>query len=247
MQVLEPPPTLPLQIDARLAEQAVELSLFHNLGHPYWARREEIYSVPDPEERDRRFAELAQEAFEALSLREPIDKALAEHPILAEKLSRLLIVPARAQRDEGAELFVEPGVARNAVLRLRPETFLEPDKLLGILRHEVFHIADMLEPAFGYDPSPPQTASDKPSTQAVVVERYGALWDAVIDGRLASAGKAPAGARELRRRQFLRAFSSLLGTAAEEEFARWFEEPQPRHEAMVAFARGPQKPDAAVP
>jgi hypothetical protein len=63
-----------------------------------------------------------------------------------------------------------------------------------LLRHELMHVADMLDPAFGYERSLP-TSDDGPSADNIVRDRYRVLWDVTIDGRLARAGLAHPDAR----------------------------------------------------
>jgi hypothetical protein len=75
-------------------------------------------------------------------------------------------------------------------------------------------------------------------TARIVVDRYGALWDTVIDGRLAARGWAPHQIRAQRCDGFRRSFPMLAG-AADAAFERWFEEPRPRHEDLLRFACEP--------
>jgi hypothetical protein len=229
------------EYDAVLVEEAVALALHARPRAPYWRERSQVYDLADEDEKAREFARLARAEFEALRLGEPVDRALREQPLLAVAAGGCLVLPAASLRDEGAELFVarEDGapVRRSIVIRLRARSFADPGALLSFLRHELYHVADMVDPAFGYDPFIDEPG-EEPARIKLIVGRYRALWDAAIDGRLARQGRAPDAARSLRRREFAAAFP-MLGEAGERAFLRWFDGPAPAHADLVAFARDP--------
>ena len=135
----------------------------------------------------------------------------------------------------------EPGAAATILIRLRPESFLDPDRLAGLLRHELEHVADMTDPAFGYRKELP--ASDAgPAHENLLRDRYRAVWDATVDGRLFHRGLLGEEAREARQAEFARAFP-MLEPGTEEHFSRWFDEPGPTHRAIAAFVLDPPGPD----
>jgi hypothetical protein len=236
-----PPPAWTPRYDAALIEEAVAHALRARPRAPYWRERSRVYDLEDEERRAREFLDLASAEFERLELGKPVDRALRERPILAGAVEGCLVAPAVTSRDEGAELFVarEGGCARRSVvIRLRPSSFSEPGPLLDLLRHEVYHIADMVDPSFGYDPVLEEAAEEDPARVKLIVGRYAALWDATIDGRLAREGRAPAAARAFREREFAAAFP-MLGESRGPAFRRWFDEALPTHESLMAFARRP--------
>jgi hypothetical protein len=247
---------LSLEIESQLVERAVELAMRGRHGDPYWRSREALYALGDPEERERRFEALNREAFEALALAAPLHRALEELSGIVLEVERLRVAPARARRDEGAELFGGRGGGaagalgcgpggrgpggrgpRSVLVRLSPEAFLDAPALLMFLRRELYHVADMLDPEFGYDPSLSHLEGG-PGRLHLVLGRYRVLWDTVIDGRLFRLGRVPDEARELRRRAFGRAFA-MLGERTGEAFARWFEEDHPTHPRLLEFAEDP--------
>ena len=123
-------------------------------------------------------------------------------------------------------------------IRLRPESFLDPEALLTFLRHELLHVADMVDPRFGYMKD--LLASDTgPSYDAILRTRYRVVWDATIDGRLARKGWAKPGCREVRLKEFSRTFS-MLNAAVTEAFSRWFDGEAHTHAAIMAFAQDPR-------
>ncbi len=236
---------LRLELDSRLVEDAVLAALRGRPRGPYWAKHDALYAVANEEERDQKFAELHRTELEALDLCAPLRAALDEQPLIAEKVRICRVGPAPSARDEGAELFVarrgdasEP-VDRSILLRLRPQAFCEPQELLAFLRHELQHIADMLDPAFGYDPELPDVEGG-PMRLKLALQRYRVLWDTVIDGRLLRLGRALESARALRQRELTRAFP-MLGENVERAFTRWFEAAAPTHAEILSFALDPLK------
>ena len=234
-----------IEYEPELIEEAVLVSL---RGHPrergFRRERDRLYEVRDPEAREAAFRELHATWFEKLELGRPIVQALDERPSIAAATRGCRIGRARARQEEGAELFVRPAATggrepdrRWVVVRLRPEAFGTADRLLLFLRHELFHIADMLDPRFGYEPHLPQPVAG-PAHERLLRDRYRVLWDAAIDGRLARLGRAPAAARAERLRDFSRAFP-MLGPRTEEAFARFFDGAACTHADLVAFATNP--------
>jgi hypothetical protein len=234
---------LSIEYQARLVEEAVLLAMRGRPRTAYWDERDEVYRIDDAEERDRRFTQLCRKQFEALGLSEPIDQALREQPIVSREVKAGWVVPALSRKDEGAELLVSSNGAmpaadaRSLVLKLRPGSFSRPEELLTLLRHEIFHIADMVDPAFGYDPAPPEVEGGAVRLK-LALNRYRVLWDTVIDGRLMRAGRAAEGAREARAAEFAPAFS-MLGDPGREEFDRWFASEHPAHADLLGYALDP--------
>jgi hypothetical protein len=101
----------------------------------------------------------------------------------------------------------------------------------------LFHIVDMLDPNFAYEPALPESAGG-PTYDRLLTDRYRALWDTTIDGRLLRRGWAPAAVRERRLRDFARAFP-MLGARTTEEFAHFFDTDSHTHSELVAFACNP--------
>jgi hypothetical protein len=105
------------------------------------------------------------------------------------------------------------------------------------LRHELYHIKDMLDPAFGYDPALPDCEGE-PARLNLLLRRYRVLWDTVIDGRLWKSGRARDGIKEAHQREFACTFQ-MLGERARAAFEQWFDLPRPTHAALMQFALNP--------
>lgn len=235
----------PLRYDPGLVEEAVFLAAE---GHPeaktFHRERDRIYGIKHPEERERAFNDLHRAWFLRLGLADQIEKAISEQPLLSSGVKSCLVARAPGKNEEGAELFVNPDEKignkdrRTVSIFLRPESLLAPFALLTFLRHELMHIADMLDPAFGYEPALPR-AEGGPTHDRLLKERYRVLWDATIDGRMVRRGWAPDSLRAERLLEFCRTFP-MFGQKSESLFRRFFDRETNTHAQLVAFILDPR-------
>ena len=227
--------------DAALVEEAVlraEGLLDASQRAAFRFERDRLYEVRDAEERGARFEELHGRWFLFLGLDRPLHQALSERPVLLQETGVCRVLRASSITEELADLFGPPVAdgpsTPTLVVRLCPESLLDGPLLLQRLRHELGHVADMLDPEFGYERELPSSGGD-PAADGLLRQRYHAAWDATIDGRLCRRGLLPATAREACRRMFARAFAAL-GAGAPEVFQRFFDDPRPTHAAIMAVA-----------
>jgi hypothetical protein len=234
-----------IHYDPRLMEDA----LFHaqrqgQVSAPYQQQRNRVYEIPDPDERDRLFDELNRVWFIRLKLDRVIACALKEQPLILRHIANCFVAAAAQAKGEGAELFIAadpaiaPTVRRTLRILIRPESLLRQETLTQFLRHELMHIADMLDPVFAYEPALPVTEGG-PIYDTLITNRYRVLWDVTIDGRMTRHGWYDPGIRERDFRDFLVAFP-MLGESASEVFQVFFDAIQPRHSELAAFALKPR-------
>jgi hypothetical protein len=238
-------PTLAVRYDPHLIEEAV----FHARRHGHVlkgfdAHRNRIYQVSDPDDRERLFHELHYSWFVRLGLNQTIDEALQEQPIIAAQVGSCFIVCAGESNAQGAELFVaqeerpeNPGRRTLRVL-LTPESLLNSTSLMTLLRRELFHIADMLDADFTYEPALPK-AEGGPTYDTLITNRYRVLWDITIHGRMTRRGWLPESDRPEQLAYFRHAFP-MLKDNAEESFNRFFDTDRPTHPELAAFAFDPR-------
>jgi hypothetical protein len=236
--------------DAVLVEESVllaERQLLAAEAATFRAERDRIYDVDDPDEREARFEELHGRFFLQLGLDGPLHEVLADQPELLLRTRGCRVLPAVSRQEETADVRSEVGAPADAaptiVVRLRPQSLLDPEALRTLLRRELFHVADMLDPVFGYLKELPSVERD-PAVVNLLRERYRVLWDATIDGRLCRGGLLGTPARAVRLSEFARAFP-MLSESAETAFAPWFDGPRPTHAAIVAFIQEPLGPGTA--
>jgi len=235
--------SLPVEYGPGLVEEAVLLGArgFRE-EFEFRCSRDRIYLLPEGEERERRFQEFHSVWFVRMRLGCPITEALEEQPILLQRAGRCCIFPARSGLEEGADLHqwsagkLEGSRPEKTILiRVKPARLLEPSSLQSWLRHELMHVADMLDPAFGYEPECPANDAG-PVAINLLRERYRVLWDTWIDGRLFRRGWLPPGGREKRLEEFLATFSAL-GLNAREKFDDIFRSDAQTHAGLIAFAQ----------
>jgi hypothetical protein len=234
-----------IRYDPKLVEEAV----FHfqrdsYIGRELDERRGLIYEVCEAEERERLFRDLYGSWFARLGLAKPIEEALREQTTIAGLVGSCYIVCATHAKQEGAELFVASNRAlaetarRTLRILIRPESLLKPEFAVTFLRHELYHIADMLDPAFAYEPTLPQTDGG-PTYDTLIMNRYRVLWDVTINARMMRRGWLPDSVRDHELTSFRQAFP-MLGESGEEYFEGFFDGRQPTHSDLAAFALDPR-------
>ncbi len=234
-----PSPRFAVRFDERLVEAAVLAAAPRQVfeeRHRFHREREAVYEIGELDARERAFGSLFARWFERWQLARPVHQALGEQPLLAARTSGCRIGPALGPPDEGADLYGpldSPGQPPEVGIRLRPAMLVDRDACLALLRHELQHLVDMLDPAFGYDRDLPPLEGG-PAYDKLVRQRYHLVWDITIDGRLARRGLLSETVRVHRLSEFARSFPAL-GPEVERVFARWFDDPQPTHRAIFEF------------
>ena len=248
-----------IRYDARLVEEAVSRTVKRYSPaerHQFHRQREAIYEEGDPDARESLFQQLHAEWFVRVGMQAPLESLLSKRDALIDATQECLVVPAKIRTDEAADLYdcplpqpddepddggpIRQKPGKRLVVRIRTETLADPKALTALLQHELMHVTDMIDVKFGYEPELP--ASDAgPSYDNILRDRYRAVWDSCIDGRLFRQRLVTAEARTARLKEFARAFP-MLGARTEEGFSKWFDQSQPTHAAIVAFVREPKGP-----
>ncbi len=225
------------EFDPRLIEAAVLAAVTGRPGErEFHAERDGLYQIAEPEPREAAFGTLHARWFERLAMDRPFRETLAERPEIAARCGRWLVTRAGGSRDEAADLLVAPSAPPTLLVRVTPETLAAGERLGLLLRRELLHVADMLDPRFGYRPALPEGVAGG-ARESVVRGNYRILWDAYVDARLARLGLVPAGARTARLSEFVTAFPHL-GAGAAAAFERFFGTPELTHAEILAFAAG---------
>jgi hypothetical protein len=226
-----------VELDPRLVEESVLLAADASsipLRRRYRRERNAIYEIPDGEKREGEFLALDARWFARLGIGVPLLKLLGEFEGVLARVSRCLVLLASRRADEGADLHESRGRVPVLAVKLTPASLVDLDRVAPLVRSELLHVADMLDPAFGYERDPPTPGVD-PTYEKLVKDRYRVLWNASVDGRLAARDLLPEGASERGRREFLAAFP-MLGPEAERHFERFFSGPRPSHGELLRFA-----------
>lgn len=243
------PHTVRVEWEPELAEAVVRLVVeqeerggYRRRAEVYRARAEAVYALA-PAAREAAFAALHASVVGELGLEERLRAVVALHPLVLARVAVLRLVRAPRRELEGADL----APRRGAVLRLRPERCADLAAWERFVDHEMTHLGDLLDPAFGHDPH--ALAELPPFRRRVVQERYRLVWAASVDGRLRHAGRAPLLPREEHRRRLAQAFG-VSEEEAERRLAVLWAGERPRHGALLAMATrspGPGHPGAPCP
>jgi hypothetical protein len=231
--------TMEIEYEPRFLDEAVlRAAAARPDGRLFFREREAVFRIPDPEARGRAFDALNVVWAERFEITRPLREALAEQPLVTDGVARCGVGRALDRRSAGAELLVRPpafgepaAAGRRLRLLLPPELLLAPDRLGAMLRRELLHVADMLDPAFGYAPRLPGVRGG-PAVERLMRDRYRVAWDVTVDGRLARAGKLPATVRDARAADFQATFA-MLGASVYAVFTQLFEGSRPTHAALV--------------
>lgn len=201
--------------------------------------REKLYRILDPDARNAAFFQLHLEWFREWGLDQPLVACLDEFPSLRQALNVLAVRKTVSRRDEGAELYVNGSGERTGLIALRTEWLAEGAALRDLLRHELTHLHDMVNPAFAYVPVldlPGLNAAQRRTAQ----ERYRLLWDVSIDGRLAARGHRPGSPREHHEAAFARAYAFWPESKRAEVFRNLWQDASPTHRELIALVSDPR-------
>lgn len=233
---------MPLRFEQELVESAVTLHLTSGRvpalqATRFHRERENLYRVSDPDERNDAFFKLHLEWFREWALDKQLTGPVHELSLL-ETLDLLAFRSARSKREEGAELYVNDAGKKHGVVALRPLRFRDAKDLNCFLRHELWHICDMVDPTFGYAPGIRGQLS--PAQQRLARERYRVLWDVTIDGRITKSRNAGQATKEERRAEFDAAFPFWSSDKRDALFISLWTEAHPTHAMLEDHVRDPR-------
>ena len=226
-----------IELDPALVEESVLLA--SDASSPatrrrYRRERNAIYEIAETEKREAAFLELDGRWFGRLGLGAPLLQLLREFETVLTRVSRCIVLLAGRSRDDGADLDDSRGAMPTLAVKLTPGSLLDFVRVAPLLRSELLHVEDMLDPDFGYERDLPSFDVDA-VYEKLVRDRYRVLWNASVDGRLAARELLPEGGEARRRQEFLAAFP-MLGLDAERRFERFFHGPRPSHGELLSFA-----------
>jgi hypothetical protein len=203
-----------MDVEAGFAEAAVRWRMDRapadsGEARSYFRFRDAGYELADAWAREQAARRLHLEEFQRLGFAELIASLVHEAGLHRAGGPRVRVGRGSGVAGEGAELF-RTGTEKGGLLlvRLRPESFEDRDRIVRLLRIDLRHIADMLDPGFGYDPA----ALDglEAPVQSLVRDRFMVAWRiAVLEGlhrRFAAEFPVDRGAQ---RRLLSRAFRGL--------------------------------------
>ncbi len=239
-----------IELDPQLSEEVVFLGMRHReaigdskLCGDYRRRLDSLYEFSgDAHDREVAFRDLYAEFFRTLGYERLLDDVLGEYPLLGQGLDKISIFKAASHKQESGDLFVRNDRAdgqaarRAAVVRLSAQSFLDTEQLVHFMRRELFHIADMLDPAFGYRPDL-QLLDETLARQNLIRDRYRALWSFFVEARLLRAGRSTPAALSGRQGLLQKAFQSLGDEGVESVLQIVSTEEALTHTDLLAIAK----------
>ncbi len=148
--------------------------------------------------------------------------------VLDGRFGEVRLSPASAAVEEGAEVGADGTTLGLIVL---PGRFADPNRLTQFLRHELGHLADILDHTFGYG----DTLDGLMMTPAL---RRGCklLWACSVDGRTAQRGGMPLHSSEEYEAEFARRFPGLRPAAVREAVKELWHEERPCYGCLMQMA-----------
>ncbi len=201
-----------------------------------------LYEIPDEELRQREFVPVFRKFFTKLGFDRFVAGLLAERALIGELVDRCVVREAARRKAESAELLVQASksggarVGRTLVIQVCPQSFLETERPVALMRRELLHVADMLDERFGYVR---EAFSGQPSRQNLQRDRYRVLWDTYVEGRLEREGRGMDGEKQRLLRAFGRVFANGNAGDGGSVFARVYDAPMLTHRNFMDWASEP--------
>lgn len=212
---------------------------FHQYADPIYER----FSLDD---REAEFKKLYQYLFGIWGFADIIRDTFDEFPSLRECIGIVLVRGVLKEDQEGVDILrkwgsVEQELARQfeekglkgVGIKLLPRRFYDP-ALTRYCRHELMHIADMLDPVFGYDPD--TKVGQNPGEETLILHRYRILWCLNIDSRLQVAGKESMLSKEDRFKEFRSWYRKIPATQLRSVFEGLWQTDSLTHSELVEMA-----------
>lgn len=159
--------------------------------------------------------------------------------VLAGRFAEVLVTPAWTASEEGAEV-TEDGTALR--LTILPVRFADPLRLTRSLRHELGHVADILDETFAHGAAP-----DGLVVTHTLRRRLKLLWACSIDGRTANLGASPLHQKQEYEAEFARLFSGISSDTVRAAVAQLWDGERPQYCCLMRMAADlVTYPDAAL-
>lgn len=198
-----------------------------------------LYSVDDAELRQRLFRDAYGELFRRFGLDQIVPSYVHGFPLITGGLERCIIREADRARAQSADLYRERSSGeqgrggRVMIVALCPHVLLDPTRLEPWLNRQLQHIEDMLDERFAYDPKLPELAAPQ---QSALRDRYAAIWDLYVEGRLIRLGKITDDNVERLWSVFCKAFSCDSGPTARSTFEKLLARGELTHPEILVWA-----------
>ncbi len=236
--------SLRIEYDPGLVEQAVNHVVYKDSNREAELHRwlDPLYGIPRASDRDAGFIRAYGDFFERLALDRMLRRLFDERPVIAKSVGACKVGPVLRVAHESAELLVrkeQSEVSREdrlVIVQVSPATLADPALFARRMRPELYHIADMVDPAFRYRR---QQIEGLPARRNLVKDRYRVLWDVYIEGRLEREGRV----EETNRSKLVGRLARVFGIDSVETASRTVQSVSDAssltHEQLFAWANDP--------
>lgn len=201
-----------MEFDPAFVEEAVFLILKweekagnDGLVKTFHDGKNQIYETVFGETREEGFRTFYKVWFSKLGLGVIFERIVGEFPLLAGSEILVFVKRVFRQKDEGSELYVED-CAKTVLIGLQVIRILDRPFLEGMLRHELVHISDMLDPEFEYSPGPVLGGACGTEND-LIRDRFSVLWNLYVSSRIQRKGFQSLVSPGRQRRDFDKTFS----------------------------------------
>jgi len=228
-----------VQFDSTFIEEAVFLKA-RLLGETdssvksFHQQREGIYQRP-LESREPAFERLYEDFFRKMGLRMTFEEVLSEFPLVLDPAILIFVKRVWGKKEEGSELYVQDAF-KTVFIGLQVTRIWDVDFLKTFLRHELMHIADMLDAGFQYLPNIPLGGRSELEDN-LIRERFSLLWDMFVDARLRQKGFKTVTSLEKQRMNFDKIFLFWNEETKQRLFARLTSGQHQTHSQLLDLAR----------
>lgn len=212
----------------------------NQLFEEYQKMKEPIYDIEDEDDREDAFEEADREFFDKLSMGGGMEEVLEDFPTLQEQIGFLEIRRAVTREEEEGNISnreLETG-KKAAIIRFRPDCFMQPEAFKKVIRHECMHLADILNEDFDYNT---KRFAPNPSEESFIRDRYRIMWDMYIGSRFEKEGREEEADKSGCYKEFEALYLKVPADQRKAIFEKVWEMENLTHPGILELAKDPYK------
>lgn len=144
--------------------------------------RDRAYALPAGAQREHAFRHQVDHWAGRLEFAGPFERALKLCPHVQQAVERVHVRRALRRKDEGSELWRDLATGKSRLsIHVLPSRFLDLEAMRFWVAVEMLRAEQMLDPAFGYQPSLSAEIESMPARAEAVRTRLTALWKTELE------------------------------------------------------------------
>lgn len=201
-----------IHFDPLFVEEAVFLTVRQmeetgrkELAKSYYAALDQIYCQNLPSDvHERVLKDYYIELFSKTGLSDFFEEIAAEFDFYDDPRLYIFFKRVYTTEQEGAQLY-QDGSLKRIFVGIQAARVLDLPVLGAFLRHELLHMADILDPHFQYSPNP-VLGGESEMEDHLIRDRFRLLWDIYVDARLRRKGFLAIASEDRQKQDFQKAF-----------------------------------------